>query len=175
MVTIPSKPIEVGEHLYVFHGGSRNHHDWWITGAREGLNVPEATDLNKVEYSLGLAKLRLDGFASLDAGPARRGIIITRPLITDGVSLIINARCRGSGSIVAEILDVHDAVLRGFSRQECDEFAGDSVRHTMSWKGNTAIPVGSTVRADYPKAEVERFRKVRFYLSDAELYSFEFA
>ena len=172
MVTIPSKPIEVGDELFVFFGGSKNHHDWWITGAREGLEVPEANDQSKVEYALGLAKLRLDGFVSLDAGPARRGIFITRPLISDGTSLQVNARCHGGGSISAEIVDVHDNVLPGFSREECDVFTGDNVRHTFTWKGRKEIPVDSISRADYPKPELGRIRKIRFYMDKAELYSF---
>jgi len=175
MVTIPSPPIEVGDELYVYHGGSRNHHDWWITGAREGLDVPEATDLDEVEYALGLAKLRLDGFASLDAGPARPGILITRTLISDGTALVVNARCLSGGSIAAEIVDVNDEVVEGFSRGECDVFTGDDVRHTFSWGGRSEIPVGSTARADYPEPERERFRKIRFYMEKAELYSFAIA
>ena len=175
MVTVPSKPIEVGDELFVFFGGSRNHHDWWITGAREGLEVPEAHDKSKVEYALGLAKLRLDGFVSLDAGQARPGIMVTRPLISEGTSLQINARCLNGGSISAEIVDVYDNVLPGFSKQECDVFTGDNVHHTFSWKGKTEIPVGSINRAEYPKPEIQRFRKIRFYMEKAELYSFTLA
>ena len=175
MVTIPSKPVEVGDELYVFHGGSRNHHDWWITGAREGLTAPEATDMSQVEYALGLAKLRLDGFVSLDAGPARRGILVTRPLISGGTELVVNARCKEGGSIAAEIVDVHDEVFPGFSREECDAFSGDSVRHTVSWQGRTELPAVPTGRAAYPDPEMLRFRKIRFYMENAELYSFTIA
>ena len=174
MVTIPSKPIEVGDELFVFYGGSRNHHDWWITGAREGLDVPEAHDLSKVEYALGLAKLRLDGFVSLDAAHPRPGILITRPLISEGTSLQVNALCKENGSISAEIVDIYDNVIPGFSREECDVFTGDDVRHTFSWKGKTKIPVGSTTRVEYPKPEIDRIRKIRFYLENAQLYSFTF-
>ncbi len=175
MVTIPSKPLQVGDELFVYHGGSRNHHDWWITGAREGLKVPEAMDITRVEYALGLAKLRLDGFVSLDAGPVRRGIVITRPLISDGTELVINARCRDNGSLAAEIVDARDRILPGFSRRQCDVFRGDCVRHVVSWRGQTRIPVRPTARAEYPKPEVERLRKIRFYLQKAELYSFALA
>ena len=42
MVTICSKPIEVGDDLYVYHAGAKNHHDWWIVGAQEGLDCAEA-------------------------------------------------------------------------------------------------------------------------------------
>lgn len=172
MVTMPSKPIEVGDELYIYHGGANNHHDWWCTGAREGVKAPEATDISKVNYGLGLAKLRLDGFASLDAGCERPGILITRPLISDGTKLVVNARCKNEGSIAAEIVDVNDEVIPDFGRQECDVFTGDDVRHVFSWKGKTDIPVFSTERAKYPEPERERFRKVRLYMANTELYAF---
>lgn len=175
MVTIPSKPVVVGGELYVYYGGSSNHHDWWVTGRREGVKAPEATDISVVEYALGLSKLRLDGFVSMDAGWARPGILITRPLISAGTRLIVNARCRPQGSIVAEIVNIHDDVVEGFSRQDCDVFTGDSSNHVFSWRGRTEIPVWSRERARYPEAEVDRFRKIRFYMEDAELYSFSLA
>jgi hypothetical protein len=175
MVTIPTKPIPVGDELFVFFGGSRNHHDWWVTGAREGLKVPEATDMSKVNYAMGLAKLRLDGFASLDAGPARRGILITRPVISDGRQLIVNARCLDGGTLAAEIVNLRDEVFPGYSREECEVFAGNSTRHVFSWKGKTELPPVATERAEYPKPEFERVRKIRFYMDKVELYSLTLA
>ena len=172
MVTIPSKPIVVGDELYVYHGGASCHHDWWITGAREGVKAPEAKDISLARYGLGMAKLRLDGFVSLDAGYARRAILITRQLISEGSQLIVNAHCNNGGSIAAEIVDVNDEILPGFSRQECNVFTGDNVQHTFSWNGRTEIPLESTERADYPEPERERLRKIRFYMQNAQLYSF---
>ena len=172
MVNISSTPIEVDGELWVYYGGASCHHDWWCTGAREGVKAPEATDMSLVKYGLGLAKLRIDGYASLDAGYERPGVLITRYLISDGSKLVINVRCRNEGSIAAEIVDVNDDVIPGFSREECDLFSGDDIRHTFSWKGKTDIPVFSTDRAMYPYAEKERFRKIRFFLENAELYSF---
>ncbi|MFQ5484537.1 MAG: hypothetical protein ACE5DO_04285 [Desulfobacterales bacterium] len=154
--TIPSKPIEVGDELWVYYGGSSCHHDWWITGGREGMNVPEAKDLSLAKMGLGLPKMRLDGFASLYAGHARPGILITRPLISDGTKLVINAGCKNEGAIAAEIGDVNDDVIPGFSREECDIFTSNSVKHTFSWRGKTEIPVWPTDRATYPDAERER-------------------
>lgn len=172
MVTIPSKPVVVDDELWIYYGGSNNHHDWWCTGQREGVRAPEATDISLVNYGLGLAKLRLDGFASLDAGYERPGILITRPLISDGTRLVVNARCKYGGSVSAEMVDVNDDVIESFSRKECDVFTGDNVRHTFSWQGKADIPVLSTERAMYPEPERDRFRKIRFYMDHAELYSF---
>jgi hypothetical protein len=175
MTTLSHGPIEVGDELYVYHGGSSNHHDWWITGGREGLKVPEANDMGKVNYALGLAKLRLDGYVSLDAGPVRRGIVITRPVMSDGNRLVINARCRDGGSIAAEVVNLKDEIFPGFSRRECDLFQGDNVRHCFSWKGRNELPPADPERAKYPELEFGRFRKFRFFMENAELYSLTIA
>jgi len=171
MVTISHGPIEVGDELYIYHGGAINHHDWWITGEREGLQEPEVLDRKNVNYALGLVKLRLDGFASLDARTPRRGILITRPLISDGTQLMVNARCQAGGSICAEIVNLRDEVFPGYSREDCVVFQGDDVRHVFSWKGNSNLPPARTRKADYPQPEFERYRKIRFYVDRAELYS----
>ena len=174
MVTVSNAPIEVGDELFIFFGGSCNHHDWYLS-SREGLDHPEATQKAKLDYSLGLAKLRLDGFCSLDAGPARRGIFITRPLISDGTKLVVNARCHPGGSIAAEVVNVKDEVFPGYSRQDCDVFTGDSTKHIFSWKGKEELPAAAKDRADYPKAEISRFRKIRFYMEKCELYALTLA
>ena len=82
MIEITNDPMEVGDELWLYYGASGfGHHDWYINGFLEGLNVPEVKDVSKVGFFLGLAKLRLDGFCSLNAGPVREGIFITRPLL----------------------------------------------------------------------------------------------
>ena len=173
MNTIPSPPVRVGDELFVFHGGSSNHHDWWITGAREGLDVPEAHDQRHVNYALGLAKLRVDGFCSLEAGPARDGILVTRPIISPGEHLVINAACLEGGSIAVEAVDHNDEVIPGFSKEQCDVFTGDGLRHVVTWQGRDRVPVGSTERAKYPQPERERLRSFRFFLRKAHLYSMQ--
>lgn len=171
IAALPAAPIEVGDELYFFYGGARNHHDWWITGGREGLDVPEAHDLSLVEYGIGLAKLRLYGFCSLEA-TVRPGIIVTRAFIWEGTALQINARCRPGGSVSTELVDANDEIIPGFGREACDIFAGDSVRHTVTWHGRPDIPHAPAERATYPGPERARLRKIRFYLQHAELFSF---
>ena len=70
MVVICSKPIVVGDELYVYYGGSKNHHDWWIVGPGEGLDVPEAKDMGMVGYSMGLAKMKKDRLVKSDLTPS---------------------------------------------------------------------------------------------------------
>jgi hypothetical protein len=161
-VNLNTPPIAVGDDMYVFYGGARNHHDWWITGLREGLTVPEALSMDHVQYALGLAKLRKDGFVSVDAGAVREGVLITRALRTDALDVSINAVCRPGGYVRVEVTDVDDEVLPGFSRDECDVFHGDSTQAKISWKGKTQIPHAGSLR-------------LRFFMRDASLFSFVFA
>ncbi len=160
MITVPSVPVEVGDELYVFFAGARNHHDWWMRGIYEELDVPEAKDMGEVAYSLGLAKLRKDGYCSLDADCVREGIFVTQPFHSAGEKLVINACCGEDGYIEVEMVDLADEVVTGHSREDCDRFTGDSVRHTVSWQDN-------------PDAAYADFRKLRFYMRNAQLYSFE--
>ena len=99
MVNVSSAPIAAdnGE-LRVYYGGSRNHHDWWFAGPPEQYagstawdHLPEVNDMSNVGYALGLARMRQDGFVSLDAGREREGLIVTEPMVAPGDRLRINA------------------------------------------------------------------------------------
>lgn len=161
MVEMCNEPLVVGDELWFYYGASGwGHHDWYLRGIAEGLDVPEARDVGKVSFNMGLAKLRLDGFCSLDAGPVREGIIVSRPLTSGGCRLVVNGACGPGGYIQAEIANTSDEVLPGFARSECDAFRGDDVRHTFSWRGRTDLPV-------------ELRRKIRFYMKNARLYTFK--
>ena len=84
MVYLGVPPIEVGGEHWIYYGGAKNHHDWWLTGIVEGIDNPECYNRSKVGYHLGLAKIRLDGFVSLDTSPHREGLIVTRPFFPEG-------------------------------------------------------------------------------------------
>ena len=47
------------------------------------------------------------------------------------------------------------------------------LKRERGWK--TELPPAAKDRAEYPKAEFERFRKIRFYMEKAELYSLTLA
>ena len=161
MVTICSKPVLVGDELFIYHGGAINHHDWWMLGPAEGVDCPEARDMSKVRYGLGLAKIKRDRFVSLDTGPVREGVLITHPIRPLGAALVINAVCREGGSIRAELTDPAGNVIEGFEKDNCEPFTGDTVDHTLRWKGAKPTPSGDHLR-------------VRFYMWKAELFSFQF-
>ena len=178
MVTVSSPPIEVGEQTFVYYGGARNHHDWWFSGTRENRDnprlwdhAPEVADMGAVGYSLGLAKIRRGGFVSLGANRAREGFLVTQPLLSRGDRLEINACCGPDGYVVAEVTDVMHNVLPGRVRTECDRFLGDSVAHQVTWRGDPSIPMPDATGM----REGIAYRRIRFFIRDAELYSFRLA
>ena len=65
--------------------------------------------------------------------------------------------------MTVEILDGASRPIPGFSRQDCDPFSGDRVRHTVTWQGQAGLQAlkGKTVR-------------LQFYLVRARLYAFQF-
>ena len=71
-----------------------------------------------------------------------------------------------------EALDIHDQVLPGCSRDDCDVFTGDAIEHTVTWRGDSHVPI------DVPSLGGEVYthrlphRRLRFILRDAQFYSF---
>ena len=144
-----------------------------LSGAREGLDHPEARDPLNARFGLGLATMRKDGYAGLYANRYREGIVVTRQLISLGTKLVINARCAPGGSVRVEVADRYDEPLEPCLKEQCDTFTGDSVAHTVTWAGKPDIPAGVGSRWGGP-GERTYWRKLRFFLRDAELYSFHF-
>ena len=160
VVSITSQPVEMGDEWWFYHGGTSSHHDWWI-GPPEGIDEPEVYDPERhVRFGLGLAKLRKEGIASLDGSRQREGYVITRPVMSTGERLMVNARCRTGGSIRVELLDLNNQPMGNCTLEACDPFIGDSTSHTMTWDGTpTVLGAG-------------QWRKLAFFLRDAEIFSF---
>jgi hypothetical protein len=84
----------------------------------------------------GFASLRRDGFASLRPKvDAVEGEVVTRPLVFSGKHLFVNADLQG-GSLRAEVQDESGRPIPGYSAEESDEFAGDSVKSRIAWRKN---------------------------------------
>lgn len=109
--------------------------------------------------SVGLATLRRDGFASMDAG-SEGGELTTRKVQFSGSRLFINADAR-QGEVRAEVIDASGKPLRGFSMNECVPIKGDQTITAVRWKSgkDLAAASGKPVR-------------IRFQLHNARLYSF---
>ncbi|MDO5317005.1 MAG: glycosyl hydrolase family 32 [bacterium] len=104
--------------------------------------------------SMGIARLRRDGFASMDAGSCG-GTLVTRPIkFTQGDRLFVNANAAG-GSLKAEILDEKGAVL-----SVSKDWSGNATKAEIL--GGLATLAGRTIR-------------LRFTAKEAQLYAFWFS
>ena len=146
MVFVMQHPIPVGDEIWIYYVGFRGRHWFLHRGEIQGGAV-------------GLAKLRLDGFVSIDAG---QGTLTTRPLTMSGDRLVVNADA-SLGSIRIEILDDHGQPLLGFAKQAADPITTDNVRHVATWQSNPDV-------ADLNGKPI----KLRFHLDRSKLYSFTF-
>ena len=107
---------------------------------------------------VGLATLRKDGFASLDAGNTT-GLVTTRLLKGLGGRLHVNAVVRG-GELRAEVLDADGTVLPGYGRAACKAVRGRGIEQRITWETHEELPVS------------KRPLKLRFVFNRASLYSF---
>lgn len=142
-------PIRVGNELWFYYSGRSYRHP--VDG--------QSREPNK--GAIGLAKLRLDGFVSMDAGN-REGTLTTRPLLFRNSTLYLNADAL-KGEVRVEILSEEGRAHAGFSRADCDVLQSDSVRQKVTWRGDSNLTqlAGKRVR-------------LKFYLRNASLYSFAF-
>ena len=109
-------------------------------------------------FSTGLAKLRRDGFYSMDAG-ATEGTLQTRTVTFTGNHLFVNADT-SNGQLSVEALDENGNVLPGFSKANCTPLHVNKTLQQVTWPGgNLGTLSGKKV-------------KFKFYLTNGSLYSF---
>lgn len=126
---------------------------WYYTGT-EHTHGAAMKDRHK---AIGLAKWRLDGFASLDADTTG-GVVETVPMRIPSGTLEINADAR-AGQVSVEVLTADRQVQQGFSISDCVPLTGDSTRHSVQWKSATL-------------ANVQQPLRLRFVFNRARLYAF---
>ncbi len=109
--------------------------------------------------STGLATLRRDGFASMDAGDAP-GTLTTRPVVFKGRYLFLNADMAG-GELRVEILDRDGKPIPLFPMRRCMPVTTDTTMQEIRWP---EAPDLSSIAG-----QPVRFR---FHLARGKLYSF---
>jgi hypothetical protein len=107
----------------------------------------------------GLATLRRDGFASMDAGE-KSGTLTTRPLRFRGRHLFVNVE-NPKGELRVEVLDDRGRVIAPFTRDNCVPVHADRTLQAVAWR-----EVGDLA------AVRERTVKLRFTLTNGRLYAF---
>ena len=107
----------------------------------------------------GLATIRRDGFASMDAG-AEKGVLTTRPVRFAGKYLFVNVDAH-NGELRAEVLDQNGQPIEPFTEANCLPLGVDKTLAQMKWNG-----------AEDLSAVSGKPVKLRFYLKSGSLYSF---
>jgi len=133
----------VGDKLYFYVGAA----GWNKT--RRGYD-PNTT---------GLAVLRRDGFASMDAADDE-GTLTTRTVMFKGSRLFVNLDAP-KGRLLVEVLDADGKPVTPFTRENCVPTTVDSTIQPMKWKGadDLSVLAGKPVR-------------FRFHLRKGALYAF---
>ena len=108
--------------------------------------------------AIGMAILRRDGFASMDAAETG-GTLTTEAVAFNGRCLHVNAAVKGS--LTVEVLDENGQVISPYTQENCEVFQGDQTRTLIRWKGTETLDAvrGTPV-------------KFRFHLRDGSLYAF---
>ena len=165
--------VDVGDdETWVYFGGATSQHDQWYADDQEALHDPSARTRSDHRYALGIGRLRRNGFVSVGAGETREGMVATQPFMSDGDRLVINAACGPGGYLKVEVRDARDCVLPGRGLDDSDTFTGDSIRHTVTWRGDANLPLPNDADSGTVYTRFIPHRRLRFVMRNAELYSF---
>ncbi len=139
--------LVVGDELY-----------FYASGRAGNGRVSKDEGFWDAEGATGLAVLRRDGFASMDAGSSE-GLLLTRPVQFSGRFLFVNARI--DGELKVEVLDEKEQPIPGLARQDCLAVQGDKTLLPVTWKNGKDLSGlnGKPIR-------------FKFYLTNTSLYSF---
>lgn len=107
--------------------------------------------------AIGLAKLRRDGFVSLDG----TGEVLTRKMTASGKKYLFVNVDAPRGSISAEILDADGNPVPGFTMADCIPVTGDTTCAMIRWQGG----------ADLSFLNDKEFQ-IRFKMENGAFYSF---
>src|SRR5690606_7341180 len=106
--------------------------------------------------------IRLDGFASIEAGYTG-GNITTRPFVFEGQELEINYSSSAAGNVFVEIQDENGKPIPGYTKADCQEIIGNEIKRIVHWNHQTNV-----------KPLEARIIRLKFFLKDSNLYSFKF-
>jgi hypothetical protein len=124
---------------------------------------------DKAGAGIGLARLPLDGFVSLEGARDDFSVVTTRTFHFTGEKLVLNMRAAlqqwgaEACEVKVEILDGRHAPMEGFSFADADTLSTTNINHPVSWGGKTDVSSleGRPVR-------------LRIHFRNAKLYAFQF-
>jgi hypothetical protein len=151
---------------------TRNNMTAWgiVETAAYLTHAPSELSIYSTEhYYLGQAAklrrytLRLDGFVAANAKLCG-GELLTKKLIFSGRVLNLNMSTSAAGSVRVEIQGEDGRAIEGYALDDCLEIYGDALEREVCWKAGSDLSqlAGRPVR-------------LRFVLSDADLFALQFA
>ena len=142
-------PLLMNDELWFYFWGERRPERYKSEGKDHGHFM-----------HIGLAKLRRDGFVSLNA-ENQPGTVTTRPLTFSGNTLFVNAEVADGGSVQAAFLTADGKPFGRFSLEQSVSVTRDVVRARLAWNTGDQVtrPPGEHLR-------------LQFQLKNAKLYSF---
>jgi hypothetical protein len=164
---IPAERRDVWDRGYIRSLGNlccvRGDKLWFYYSAVQGdadrTYRPEFENGMYCRGSTGVACLRRDGFASMDAGHAA-GTLTTRPIRFGGSRLFVNVDAP-RGELRAEVLDEAGDPIAPFTLKDCRPVQVDSTLQEVNWAGAEDLAA--------LRGKVVRFR---FALRQGSLYAF---
>jgi hypothetical protein len=172
MIMAIAPPVAVNGELWMYYTGYSNKHN---------ANTHEEALLDTYLGQIGVVKLPMDGFCSIDA--TSEGSVVTRPVHVAGSALHITASTKtiadqdhpfdptwaqlftndrdGVGEVRVELQDEQGKIIPGFSAAECKPITGHIVDGAVAWTSgkNLSALRGQSVR-------------LKFVLQNAKLYSY---
>jgi hypothetical protein len=147
----PVAMLEVSDEIWIYYLGKPTDLE---------TSNPNFPTSQRVENSIGLAKLPRDGFVSINGGPAG-GMLLTRPMAFAGRKLHVNAHVARGGELTVAVLDYRGAPEPGYRHEDCLPVKANGIDLPVSWRGKTDLAemAGSDVR-------------LQFRLRNAKLFSF---
>jgi hypothetical protein len=143
VMNVATSPLIVGDEIWEYYTA--------ISTTHGGPTPPK-------QLTIALARWRLDGFVSLDAGATEGVVETTRLNPPQAQRLEVNADAAG-GSLTVEVLGADGAPLPGYGAADATRITSDSVRHVVRWTGREELPAGQPFR-------------LRFRFTRASLYSY---
>lgn len=138
--------------------GASNELSFYVNeGSRLGASDPDV-----VKPGVRRHTLRIDGFVSVNSTLVG-GELLTKPVVFDGGRLTLNMATSAAGGIQVELCDKDGKPLSGFSRNESRGLFGNSLEKEVTWNNSSELKnvAGKEIR-------------LRFVMSDSDLYSFRF-
>ena len=142
MLASTNAPIKMGNELWFYYTATDGDHGSKFRNSRGGL-----------------AKIRMDGFVSINANE-QMGYLTTKPILCDGGDLYINAKT-DNGTISVVVLDEFGNEIDGTRNYDSAMLDSDSIEHKVTWRDHVNLNhlIGKKIR-------------LKFYLKSANLYSF---